>query len=1045
MAFGQWALDKLKGTAQAADNLLDRTNAGISSIGEKVGGVFYNTLVQNPINYFKPTESVRFRDILREVPSSTFSVARDIQTSVGHSFGSTGLSIYNLFADIKDPSGKSRINEYSPTEHSSNLEKMADYIIFGKESVKSVEKRMFSAYKDINTYADTMGDSTSKSLLKKTSLPLSVLGVGGMIGLDFTGWGGEAKTTAKMLAKMDDVADTAKVLRSVGVAEDLILPTAKKMAKITDEKEITKALEKIDWVQKNTKVSGLADNSLLQEARNSSLDDFMIKTSRNAPIELKNELLKDISRISKTEFKDIDVVKKTALSKDSFIEKYGKEKYDEIMDLSKTLQEKKLTDIWNEAQKTKIVKPSDKFLETLKKTTPKITDGVVKATDDIVKPIEKQVAQTPEEINPVPKMLEALKEAKPLRKEQEILYTKERSERISKAVKMSEELEGEDWLIAQKKALKGELKKVDYEGIRQAFNEKEINSLMGMIKNHDGLTAYEKLSTGDAFIKMLDGKVPTEGNLKNFTRVFGKELAEGLLNKRTTFQKMKDLGYQLANLPRSLMSSFDLSAPLRQGVFMISKPKTFAKDFAKMFKYFLSEKNYEKAMLEISNRPTYQLMKDNKLAITDLGTYITEREEAFMSNLAEQIPILGKGIRASSRAYTGFLNRIRADVFDDFVKNGKKLNVEDPKFLEDAAKFVNNATGRGDFKWLGKTGEAIEKGSPILNGIFFSPRLMASRISMINPIFYAQLQPNVRKQALLQLFTFAGMTGTVLGLAKMSGAEIETDPRSSDFAKIKYGNTRYDILGGFQQPIRAAFQIGLGQTKSSTTGKINDLNGGYNQTTRFDILTHFLEAKESPIFSFAVGLMEGKNYIGEKFDVPTEVAKRFIPMIMQDVQNLYDEYGTEGIPMAIPGVFGVGSQTYGGVESFGLKGRDYPELQKELDRLDTSMGYPTLTVYNQDITVKEYKDLKQKTGTVLATVLQRLMDSEMYQKLPDTEKIKLIDRATDKVKDKVKESMFPDKKIKARIITKLEEKGLKGQELIDMTEKVYSKIDLSQL
>ncbi len=1040
MDFGQWALDKLRGTAQAADNLLDNANANISNIGQRVGGAFYNVLTQNPVtNYFKPTESVRFRDILREVPSSTFSVARDIQTGIGHSFGSTGLSLYNLLADITD---RSTISEYSPTEHSSDLEKMADYIIFGKDSVKSIENRMLSSYKNINTYADTLQNSTQKDILKKSSLPLSVLGVGAVIGLDFTGYGGGAKTTAKVLSKMDDVADTAKVLRSVGVAEDLILPTSQKIAKITDEKEITKALEKIDWVQKNTKVSGLADNSLLQEARSSSLDDFMIKTSNNAPIELKNELLKDISRISKTEFKDIDVVNKTALSRDNFIEKYGKEKYDEIMELSKTLQKKKLTDIWNEAQKTIPIKTSDKFLETLKKTTPK-TDDVVKVTDNVVKPIEKEV--TPEELNPVPKMLEALKEAKPLRKEQEILYTKERSERISKAVKASEGLEGEEWLIAQKKALKGELKKVDYEGIRQAFNEKEINALMGMIKNHDGLTAYEKLSTGDAFIKMLDGKVPTEGNLKNFTRVFGKELTDGLLNKRTTFQKMKDLGYQLANLPRSLMSSFDLSAPLRQGVFMVSKPKTFSKDFAKMFKYFLSEKNYGEAMLEISNRPTFQLMKENKLAITDLGTSVTEREEAFMSNLAEQIPIIGKGVRASSRAYTGFLNRIRADVFDDFVKNGKKLNVDDPRFLEDAARFINNATGRGDFKWMGKTGEAIEKGSPILNGVFFSPRLMASRLSMINPFFYHSLQPDVRKQAHLQLFTFASMAGTVLGLAKLGGAEIETDPRSSDFAKIKYGNTRYDILGGFQQPIRAACQIGLGQTKSSTTGKINDLNGGYNQTTRFDILTHFLEAKESPIFSFAVGLMEGKNYIGEKFDVPTEIAKRFIPMVMQDVQDLYSEYGTEGIPMAIPGVFGVGSQTYGGVSTFGLKGSDYPELQKELDRLDTSMGYPTLTVYNQDITVKEYKDLKQKTGTVLATVLQNLMDSETYQKLPDTDKVKLIDRATDKVKDKVKESMFPDKKIKARIITKLEDKGLKGQELIDMTEKVYSKIDLSKL
>ena len=57
----------------------------------------------------------------------------------------------------------------------------------------------------------------------------------------------------------------------------------------------------------------------------------------------------------------------------------------------------------------------------------------------------------------------------------------------------------------------------------------------------------------------------------------------------------------------------------------------------------------------------------------------------------------------------------------------------------------------------------------------------------------------VRKEAARDLVAFLGIGASVLGLAKMAGAEIETEPTSSDFGKIKIGNTRYDIWAGFQQ------------------------------------------------------------------------------------------------------------------------------------------------------------------------------------------------------------------------------------------------------
>jgi hypothetical protein len=189
---GQWVLDKLKGIGNA-------TNSVISNTGKAIGKPFLDILnggINATQNYFKPTENVRLRDVVREIPKSTFSLARDIQTSTAQSGGSVGLSIYNLFADIKDPSGKSRISTFNTDQNSSKFESMFKEVVFGNEPIKAIETRMLEANKNISSYADQIQSPT----LKKASPLLSIVGVGGLIGMDFTGMGGE-KNAAKMIAK----------------------------------------------------------------------------------------------------------------------------------------------------------------------------------------------------------------------------------------------------------------------------------------------------------------------------------------------------------------------------------------------------------------------------------------------------------------------------------------------------------------------------------------------------------------------------------------------------------------------------------------------------------------------------------------------------------------------------------------------------------------------------------------------------------------------------------------------------------------------------
>src|SRR5690606_16281417 len=114
-----------------------------------------------------------------------------------------------------------------------------------------------------------------------------------------------------------------------------------------------------------------------------------------------------------------------------------------------------------------------------------------------------------------------------------------------------------------------------------------------------------------------------------------------------------------------------------------------------------------------------------------------------------------------------------------------------PEEFKGLADFVNTATGRTQIK-----SKTLKSAQPLLNAIFFSPRFLASRAQMLNPAWYMRLPPQSRKRAAKSMLKLAGTGLALASLAKLGGADVETDPRSSDFMKIRIGDTRYDIWGG---------------------------------------------------------------------------------------------------------------------------------------------------------------------------------------------------------------------------------------------------------
>jgi hypothetical protein len=377
-----------------------------------------------------------------------------------------------------------------------------------------------------------------------------------------------------------------------------------------------------------------------------------------------------------------------------------------------------------------------------------------------------------------------------------------------------------------------------------------------------------------------------------------------MLDVRPAMMKAKEMGLEIANIPKALRASFDLSFPFRQGLFLVTRPQ-FWHAFYRMHGAAFKEASFQELQSEIRQHRRYELGQKVGLATTDVGGELNKREEPFIGGpIVEIIP----GIRPSNRAYVAMGNKLRQDTFGYMVDKAEKLgyNVGENKFTKKIANYVNEGSGRG------KLPGNFERIATELNAAWFSPRLMSSRIHLLtkvfNPKLYTKENAFIRKEYLRDLFGTTGVVLTVLGLAKAAGAEVGYDPRSADFGKIKIRNTRLDIGGGLLQYIRLAAQLLTNKTVDAR-GHVRTLGKGYKPETRLSILGRFITSKEAPLASFASDLLRGQTWVGEKLTTSRALASLFVPMIMEDFYDIAKD-DPELLPLIVPGIYGGGLSTY---------------------------------------------------------------------------------------------------------------------------------------
>jgi hypothetical protein len=465
--------------------------------------------------------------------------------------------------------------------------------------------------------------------------------------------------------------------------------------------------------------------------------------------------------------------------------------------------------------------------------------------------------------------------------------------------------------------------------------KKDRKQLQRMIQGYE-----DKIKKGDfrkrpKIAKVYDDSLmQLEIDLDNIKAEWSKKVFEAHLASRPPLKRMLDTGGQVLNTSRAILTSMDLSAVLRQGGFIgLGNPIRAARNITPMLRAFTSDDVAKASLKRLKQRSNWRNYTLAGLYIAETDqTKMSAQEEAFMSRWVDKIPggykglFIGSLVRGSQRAYLTFLNNLRADTFDSLLNQLQKGPTPTREEMESIARYINVATGRGD---LGKG--AFNQAAVGLNTIFFAPRLVASRFQIIGgmPIFKATGRTKALVlQEYAKFIMGAAIVYALAGMAQDDDDEpLEFDPRSSDFLKVRFGNTRVDPLGGLIQATVFTSRVLSGETKSAK-GKITPIRDTlrpanlfrdvprtdkvpYGGRNVFNVGADFMRTKFSPAFGGFVDLTVGENVIGEAV-TPLDIAyKMTVPMSFDEARETIEAHGMpKGPALTALMLFGAGVMTY---------------------------------------------------------------------------------------------------------------------------------------
>ena len=391
-------------------------------------------------------------------------------------------------------------------------------------------------------------------------------------------------------------------------------------------------------------------------------------------------------------------------------------------------------------------------------------------------------------------------------------------------------------------------------------------------------------------------------------------------------ERLLDATFKLFGTFKGLKATFDLSAMLRQGAFLgVGNPKEFAKATVDMHKFVASSKEYKTWMAEVESSPDFVYMMEDGLSITDTSGDVLRSEERFVGNLISKIPVIGKFTDASERAYGGFLNSLRISAYRKLVKQHESLGYtreKNPKEFKRIAYYVNGATGRGK---LGSDKNVAK----VANIVFFSPRMITGMWSVTNTVFNPNTTKSLRKESIKSLAAFVGyqylsklllVQAYSLLVMPFTGEDdedvsIDYRPTSTDFNKLRIGETRYDLSAGYGIAIRTLARLYFQEKANNIDSDSKEFDGFMNSVGSESM--KFLWNKTSPLYRqiWNYHTNEHPNDIRKDIDDATAYdyfEALFVPLTLQElfeaIEN--DTPKSKIVFDTLLTIYGVGVQTY---------------------------------------------------------------------------------------------------------------------------------------
>jgi hypothetical protein len=416
------------------------------------------------------------------------------------------------------------------------------------------------------------------------------------------------------------------------------------------------------------------------------------------------------------------------------------------------------------------------------------------------------------------------------------------------------------------------------------------------------------------------------------------EYKEGLARDRrarmSKLEKARGNAADLYDASRTAMATGEFSFIGRQGLFLsVTHPVRLAKQALAALKAFASEENARTIEGKIESHPWFEeATRTDKLRWSKDTGPLSRQEEFAIGRWLQHLPGLGNipGVKDFSfvrnskflrefnfigninRAGRVFLNKQRWDAYVAMRTGWSRFGAATEQERKQYSKLANIATGHGS---LGQWAESSMVGA---GRVFWSPRYAISRFQLLT--MQGLWGGSWRSRAIVaeEYARFiAGMAAyyTILGWLFGDDEEkaLELNPKSSDFGKVRVGDTRMDVFAGLAQVATMVDRVFTGETKTAD-GEFVSLRGEdrpANGRGVWDVLWKFAGSKLHPSISTPINLLAGEDLFGNPVTAAGEAEKLGTPMTYRDIYEALRDHGyTKGGAMGLLAFLGAGLQSY---------------------------------------------------------------------------------------------------------------------------------------